>query len=221
MRMTTALLSTTMLIAACGSAFAAAPTLTHKGAVAPRVVHPSKLTTLYDQTGDDSGVGLVAQNFESSFDAYDSTAADDFTVPDGEKWKIKEIDVTGTYFNGSGPADSFDIAIYKTKGSLPGKLIAEYDGVHPVDNLGSFVFELPKPLKVKPGVYWVAVHANMDFTSGGEWGLETSTIVFKNPAVWENPGNGFATGCTTWTPVSDCVPGVTGDLLFALKGTSG
>jgi hypothetical protein len=213
-----ALLLSTILIGS--AAQAATPTLMHKGFTA-RHVHPSKLTTLYDQTGNDSGLGLVAQNFESTFDAYDSTAADDFIVPDGKKWKIKEIDLVGTYFNGSGPAQSLNIAVYKTKNGLPGKKVAEYLGITGQDDMGSFAVTLPKPLKLKPGQYWVAASANMDFGNAGEWGFEAGTLVINNPAVWENPGDGFATGCTTWTPVSDCVPGITGDLLFALKGKEG
>lgn len=212
-----ALLLSTILIG--GAAHAAAPTLLHKG-FTKHHVHPSKLTTLYDQTGNDSGAGLVSQNFESSFDIYDATAADDFVVPDGNKWKIKEIDVVGTYFNGSGPARSLNIAVYKTRNGLPGKKVAEYDDITGEDDLGSFRVTLPKPLKLKPGQYWVAASANMDFGSGGEWGFETGTLVINDEAVWENPGGGFGVGCTTWTPVSQCVPQITGDLLFALKGSN-
>ena len=86
---------------------------------------------------------------------------------------------------------------------------------------GSFNIMLPKT-KLKGGTsgtqYWVSVQANMDFEVGGEWGWENQTTVVGTAAVWENPGNGFATGCTTYTTETTCIPDGQGDHMFAIKG---
>lgn len=219
MRAFTAFLSASLIACLCTGASAAVPAVGHKGSFVRPPVRASRLTTLYDQTGHDSAIAIVSQNFEDDFDVYDAAVADDFTVPDGRKWKLKEIDVPGTYFDGTGPARSLNIAIFKNKGDLPGKLVAEYDAIEIFsDGQGSFVVRLPKWLKLKPGRYWISVQANMDFSGGGEWGWETASIMVDNPAQFQNPGDGFATGCTTWMPVATCVPNGEGDMLFALRG---
>jgi hypothetical protein len=218
--MKTVLLASAAIFAMSAGASAA----THPGAVAHVTAHhivsgvaPGS-TTLYDQNGNDNGVGLVSQNFESAFDAYDAQSADDFKVPSGHKWSIKEVDVTGVYFNGYGPARDVNVFVYKDKKGLPGKLVQECDNA-PItsDNGGSFVIKIPKSCKihVKEGTYWLSVQANLDFGAGGEWGWEGNSVQTGNPYAFQNPGNGFATGCTTWG--SECL-GYGPDFMFALKG---
>jgi hypothetical protein len=167
---------------------------------------PSKtLATLYSNTTNDSGIGIVSQNFESDFDAYDSQGADDFTVPTGHKWTIKQVTVGGQYFNGSGPARDLGVWIY-SGGSLPGSVVKSYSNVHIVqDNAGSFTFKLKKA-KLGAGHYWISVQANMDFGVGGEWGWESSLNSVGNNDVWQNPGGGFGIGCTTYTDEQTCIP---------------
>ncbi len=174
-------------------------------------------TTLYDQNGNDNGVGLVSQNFESTFDAYDAQAADDFQVPSGHKWKVKEVDVTGVYFNGYGPATSVNIFVYKNKGGLPGSLKTECDNVNIANDAGgSFTIKLPKSCKIslKAGTYWLSVQANLAFSQGGEWGWEGNSVQTGNAYAWQNPGGGFGL-CTTWG--TECL-GYGPDFMFALKG---
>src|SRR6476469_9505569 len=87
-----------------GSASAASHVaLTNKGSnhFARHVVHstPRGLQTLVDQNESDTGIAILSQNFDSSQSVYDSTGADDFSVPKGATWIITEVDVTGVYFN--------------------------------------------------------------------------------------------------------------------------
>jgi len=175
--------------------------------------------TLYDQNGNDGGTGVTSQNFETTYDAYDNQGVDDFSVPAGHKWSIKEVDVTGVYYNGSGPAVSENVFFYKNKGGLPGKLVAECDSVVGNDNFGSFVIKLPKDCapKLKEGNYWVSVQVNMDFGNGGQWGWEINSVQNGNLAAWQNPGDGFASGCTTWGTLESCL-GFGPDYMFALRG---
>ena len=182
------------------------------------------LDVLYDQNSDLQGYSDISQNFESSFDAYDSQGADDFVVPDGAKWVIKEVDVSGLYFNGPGLANSENVFFYKsTKKGLPKKLMAEFDNVSGSDDgIGDFVINLGKKgAGLKSGHYFVSVQANMDFSAGGEWGWSTRNTQVNDPAAWQDPGDGFGTGCTTWADEQDCLGDVGGpDHMFTLRGKS-
>lgn len=173
---------------------------------------------LYSQNDNDTGVGVVSQNFEPDFDVYDSQLADDFVVPDPRHpWQITGITVTGVYFSGSGPATSENVTFYKDSNGVPGE-IKNAQTVVGADSNGSFTIPLDK-FALPPGHYWVSVQANMDFSSGGEWGWETRSVQNGDAALWENPGNGFGTGCTSWTNMSACVDAGAGpDVMFSLSG---
>lgn len=193
--------------------------VSHHGASS--AAQPAGKTVLYQNATDDTGVGIVSQNFESAFDIYDSQAADDFKVPKGHTWKIKEVDVNGVYFNGSGPATSETVYIYSNSSGVPGTLVKSKTKTG-ADTAGSFVIKLGKKgIKLTKGTYWLSVQANMDFSSGGEWGWETPGTQTGMAAQWQNPGNGFSSGCTTWQNMQTCTGDVSGpDLMFTLQGTS-
>jgi hypothetical protein len=174
--------------------------------------------TLYSQNDNDSGNGIVSQNFEASLAAYDAAGADDFTTT-GNGWKIKQVTVTGVYFNGYGPATSETVTFYKDAGGLPGA-IGKSKTKAGTDSAGSFVIGLGKKgVKLPNGHFWVSVVANMDFSTGGEWGWEARTVQNGSPAAWQNPGGGFGIGCTTWANMQSCI-GISGapDFMFALSG---
>jgi hypothetical protein len=172
---------------------------------------------LYSQNGQDSGVSIVSQAFESCFDLYDVQAADDFVVPAGQAWEVSEVDVTGAYFNGSGPADSVNLYFYKDTKGLPGALVAAFYALHGDFGSGSFAVQPQGKAKLK-GHLWASVQVLMTFSAGGEWGWESQTAIVNRPAVWQNPGGGFNTGCTTWTPERRCFVGAAGDQMFTIKG---
>ena len=187
------------------------------------VHHVSPFSVLYDQNSNDDGIGPVSQNFlNSSFDIYDSQGADDFKVPHHSAWKVREVDVTGSYFNGSGVAPSENVIFYaKGKHHVPGDVVREFDGIQGTDDgFGSFAITLPgKGVTLKAGTYWVSVIANMDFFAGGEWGWETRADTLGSPGVWRNEGGGFGI-CADWTPVSECIPDGESDYLFTIQGDS-
>jgi hypothetical protein len=221
----TALLAAAAVVAlSAGSAMAGAkhPSVAVKGAHAKIFHKVGPMDVLYDQNSNDSGIGIVSQNFESTFDQYDAQAADDFKVPHGSTWKVSEVDVSGVYFNGSGLAVSENVTFYN-KGAhhLPGTMKAQFNGVVGSDNgFGSFVMTLPSTVRFRAGTYWVSVQVNMDFGVGGEWGWENRLDIIQNPAAWENPGDGFATGCTSYAQENVCIPDGQGDHMFTLQGTS-
>jgi hypothetical protein len=222
----TALLATSAMLAlSAGTASAATNTMFVRGVAPHHVVFgvtPGS-GTLYDQNINDNGVGIVSQNFNSSVSIYDSQGADDFTVPKGHTWTIKEVDVSGVYFNGSGPATSEEVQFYKDKGGLPsGKALADCKNIVGADSGGSFAIKIPKGCKVKLGAghYQVSVIANLGGVgAGGEWGWLTNNEVAKDPAAWQNQGGGFGI-CPTWGVMTTCIgaAGEGGDFAFALKG---
>jgi len=200
------------------------------------IVSPDVQSVLFDNNSNDSGIGISSQNLEPGFDAYDDAAADDFVVPVNTKWHVKQVIVTGVYYNGSGPAVSENVTFYTNKSKLPNTVKKQYLGLVGTDNgTGSFVIKLPagdaanlSGGSVNPAGkhYWVSVQVNMDFGVGGQWGWEGSLNNPTTPAApyidaWENPGDGFGTGCTTWNFEYTCI----GDLgqgpskMFTLKGT--
>jgi hypothetical protein len=223
MKKTSLLAAAAVLALTSGVAFAAPGTSTSGHQSQARVIPvQDPAAVLYDQNDNDSGIGITSQNFEASFDIYDNMGADDFTVPAGEIWLVKQVDVTGVYYNGFGPADSQHVAFYKNKNGLPGRLVADFPAVVGTDNgTGSFAITLPSKVKLKAGKYWVGVAANMDFAVGGQWGFETRTVQNGNPAAWQNPGDGFGTGCTTWNYENVCIAAGQGpDKMFRLLGKS-
>jgi hypothetical protein len=219
----TVLLATAAVFAlAMGSAASAAgiPSTAGFGKALQPFHSPKGVKTLYTQNSNDSGVGLVSQNFTSgSFSpTYNAAGADDFVVPSGKKWKVGEVDVTGVYFNGPGPATSEDIVFYKDASGVPGKAVKNgtFNGLSCSDNAGSFTCTLPHKVRLKHGHYWVSVVANQNYLSTGEWGWEGNATINNDPAQWENPGGGFGVGCTTWGPNSSCL-GYNQDDMFDIK----
>jgi hypothetical protein len=213
---------------AAGARSSVAPKAAHIGKVRASVHPYSTQTKLWNQNKaiSDSGVGIVSQDFgtDEGLDAYDSQGADDFKVPALTTWKVKEVDVTGVYFNGPGPATSVNVTFYKNASGLPGVVKKSYPAIAYSDpsGLGSYIITLPTVTKLTTGTYWVSVQAVMDFSVGGEWGWETRTTSKSNPAAWQNPGGGFGIGCTTWGNMQTCIgpQGEGPDFMFALYGSA-
>jgi Zn-dependent metalloprotease/subtilisin-like proprotein convertase family protein len=176
----------------------------------------------YDQTDNDSGAAVSSQNFETVYDAFDDQAADDFVVPPSDgAWRIQRIVIGGIYFNGPGPLDSVNVWFYVDAGGLPGAAVFSQLGLVPTADLGgTLILDLPSPPTLVSGTYWLSVQANMDFDPGGQWGWEGRTVQSNSPFAWRNPGDGFVSGCTSWSAGAACT-GAGADLLFRLSGTRG
>ena len=198
------------------------PALNRPTQRAPRPQPNVALVVLYDQTDNASGAGTSSQNFETAIDAFDDQAADDFVVPAAQTWNIQQINVLGAYFNGAGPAASANVIFYTDSATLPGTAVATYTSAAVVDDgLGNFNIALSPAAVLTAGTYWVSVQANMDFGVGGQWAWNDRTVQSNSGAAWQNPGDGFGSGCTTWGRKSTCVPGAAPDNLFTLLGTTG
>jgi len=198
------------------------------------------ITVLYDQNSN-FGQGIYSENFTSGSNgtAYNSAAADDFVVPAGKAWKITEVDVTGLYDcsrppgvralgRGNnppdcGPATSEIITFYKNKEGLPAAAIGTPQTMNCTDKGGTFACILPSPVKLKGGTigktYWLSFVVNINFGTARAWYWTENTTMRGNGAVWENPGNGYGSGCPTWDTIENCL-GSGPDLAFDLKGRS-
>jgi hypothetical protein len=86
------------------------------------------------------------------------------------------------------------------------------------DTLGSFSFNFNHRIKVPAGIHWLSVQANMDFDAAGQWGWMTRSVQGGLPAAFQNSGDGFGTGCTSWAVMTMCLPYLEGDLMFSLGG---
>ena len=200
----------------------ARPSLASHGTLSVKAAVPDAAGLLYSQNDSDGGNAITSQNFESGFDAFDSQGADDFTVPTGVKWTVNRVVVTGQYTQHGGPAVSENVSFYRDAGGLPGRLISTQTATG-IDHRGSFSITLPTHVKVNNGTYWVSVQANLDAGTGGQWFWEIRSVQNGGAAAWQNPGDGFGTGCTTWGVMETCIfGGPTGvpDFMFALYGVA-
>lgn len=235
--MKTMLLATAATLALTGGATAVTNHMSAGGArgTAQHVTHtpPPGLVTLYDQNIGDGGYGWFSQTL-SSYPQYDEYLADDFKVPAGHTWKVKEVDTTGFYYNGPGPASSVNVLFWNDKRGLPDKdsKVVECDNLTPKSGLdtGSFQIRLPKSCKAnltggaKGKRYWVTVQANLQgFFTSGYWAWTQNV----NAANKEGAGYYYGGGNSVFDPqclqqfeaIRDCWNGAAPvDLAFALLG---
>ena len=233
--MKTVLLAGAAALALTGSAYAGAGHSAMSGAGVrghgQRIIHapPRNMDTLYDQNIADGSYGFFSQTL-SSYPQYDEYLADDFKVPAGHTWKVKEVDVTGFYYINGGPASSVNVLFWKDKHHLPAATAkVECDNLTPSGGLstGAFQIKIPKSCKVhlKGGTggatYWVTVQANMKgANTSGYWAWQTNTNVANNVAAgwWYGGGVSVPPQCATaWGSMTDCA-GFTVDFAFALLG---
>lgn len=196
----------------------------HAGVIPPGIRAPAAV--LYSQLDNPSGNGVPDQDFEAGFDTYDSIAADDFVVTDASGWTIQQVSTVGTTGTAGGATVNVTIHANSVGGGdpdLPGAAECTYTGLTPADTTGSFVITLPTACVVGPGTHWVSIQTNQNYGTYGQHFWSNRTTQTGSESVWANAGNGFATGCTAFTPTTTCgVGGGTNpDLLFQLDGVLG
>lgn len=178
------------------------------------------LIVLYDQFNNAGANATNSQNYESANDRLDDELADDFIVPPGVSWTINQVDVSGAYISGSGPASSVNVIFYTDGNSLPSTPVATQNNLA-FTNGPSFNIPLA-PVVLTPGHYWVSVVANMPYTPNGQWGWTDRTVTSNSPAAWRNPNDGFKS-CIDWGSrgISCGFDPAAPDQVFRLQGSSG
>jgi len=196
-------------------AVSAAPSAIHQGQAQASPAESPDGSFCYSQMGTDAGVAIVSQDFtDPGYDIDEAQAADDFKLK--ADCTANGLVVTGQFFNGTGPADSLNVTYYKNKNSHPAKVLKAFTGLDPATG-PSFNVKHGK-VNLVAGTYWVSPQVVMAFAGGttGEWGWEQQTEIKGSEGNWQNPGDGFGTGCTTWNTNTACV-GFAGDYMFKVK----
>ncbi len=211
----------TLLALAIPSELAVAPSL-EEGSPTPTPTPGAVLYDQYDNFATKEPVNIPSQDAETALDFFDSQAADDFIVPAGQTWHITEVDVLGEY-DSTGPAASFHVFFYENgAGDLPGMLVASRLE-NPYTGSNDFLITLTQPVTLSEGHYWVSVQARQDIITSRFWLWHDRTVQSNSGAAWQNPGNGFGTGCVVWVRKTACASlGKTApDQVFRLIGTGG
>lgn len=187
---------------------------------------PAGSTVLYTQTGAAAN-GAPNQNFSSAYDVYDSELADDFTVP-AAGWGIDSVNfaITGSA-GGDITVATWNITFYSDGGGIPGAAdpgctYTAQPGTGATAGGGTITVNLPTQCNLSAGTHWFSAQSNLDFAAGGQsfWSNFLPPAIGA-PAAFRNPGDGFGSGCTTFTSVATC--GVGGDnpnFIFELLGTT-
>ena len=202
----------------------AAPSIGISGARTSAFVHVAKgAKMLWNQNSNTNGSRVDSQNYTSgTLSGFDDQGADDFVVPKKQEWTVTEIDVSGTYFQGYGPATSENVIFYSNNSGVPGKAVkgGTFTGLNGTDSSGSFAISLGKKgVKLKSGTYWVSVIANCSYHGGcGEWGWDENATVTGYEAQWRNPGGDWGV-CPTWDTLASCTSS-SADFAFDLQGKS-
>jgi len=190
------------------------------GAGASLAATASLAPTLYDQNDNDGGDGFT------SMSEFDTQAADDFVVPATEAWHVTSVFAPGSDLLN---LSSVTVTIYGDSSGAPGAQV--YTVTVPsgsfTDDLGLFGYPggnltIPIDATLPPGHYWLSVQGD-----GSYWFWEIRGVVSNHPAMWQNPDDEFATGCTSWGDMANCFGALgkpyspnTLDLMFTLSGTS-
>ncbi len=211
-----------LLLAACAVHFALGQRYVTGSSGGGNTLQAPNCTTLsqYDNAATEPPLGIGSQQFEPAMAAFDDQAADDFVVvlDPLHVFYITEVRVMGEYSQGGGPASSFNVYLYRdAPGHLPGELIQAllnqpYTGTPP-----DFTIHLTSGI-LDSGPYWISVQAVQNFNPNGQWFWHNRNVSTNYGAAWQNPGDGYGTGCVTWNRKNACMPDqVSPDQVFSLR----
>jgi len=177
---------------------------------------------LLNQIDETSPQSINSQDFNAANDSFDAMAADDFVIPAGETWSIDAALVRGTN-TGTTPATSARVTIFADAAGAPGAEV--FTAVASAIDYPRMQLSFT-PATLTAGTYWFGVSAILDpgpSAPFSQWFWAENSEPFGSPAMYRNPGNGFNTGCTSFTVKSSCPFGSEVHLApsqsFSLSGT--
>jgi hypothetical protein len=184
---------------------------------------PAGAEVLFNQVDETSPQSINSQDFNPANDAFDAVTADDFVVPPGETWQPSFVLARGTN-SGATPAGTARVIIFADAGGTPGPEISS--AVGPVSGYPRMEIPFAGPT-LAPGTYWLGVQAILDpgtVAPANQWFWAENSEQAGSRAVYRNPGDGFGTGCTSFTLKSSCVfagdgPHLAPDQSFRIDGT--
>ena len=161
---------------------------------------------LFNNIDETSPQSINSQNFNPSNDAFDAMAADDFVVPAGETWTITGALVRGTQ-DGATPATSADVKFFTDAGGAPGAEIPPTTTIATATDYPRMILTFAGPT-LTAGTYWFGVSAVLNPGASppfSQWYWSENSEQFGSKSVYRNPGDGFQSGCTSFTTKSSCV----------------
>ena len=177
---------------------------------------------LLNQIDETSPQSINSQNFNPANDEFDAMAADDFVVPAGETWHLDSALVRGTN-TGTTAAVSADVKIFGDAGGAPGAEV--FSGTATATEYPRMQLAFAGPT-LTAGTYWFGASAILDPGASSpfsQWFWAENSEPFGSPAMYRNPGDGFNTGCVTFTLKSSCPFGsevhASPSMSFSLSGT--
>jgi hypothetical protein len=185
---------------------------------------PSTGQVLYSQLDDPSGSAFTDQAFEAVYAAYDGTGADDFVVTSANGWDLTTLNTPGALQPPAGQVPFFvSNEFHGDAGGVPGGALAgcSFPGNvnFTTDGTGDLSIDVTG-CSAPAGNAWVSQIVRLDFNPFGQHFWATRNTALGTPAQWQNPGDGFASGCTSWTNAQTC-GSVGADNLFEILGKEG
>jgi hypothetical protein len=161
----------------------------------------------FSQLSGDLATAIASSDFlDDGFDAYDSAAADDFVCARSVR-HLKRIELHGWYWGAGGPGESIDVRVLANDKAgvsdepSDDRVVCSFLNM-PVNGLDGDIVVRPKhiPCRLKAGrTYWLQAQMHIYYGTQGHWGWEMVSVDQRNAADWRNPGDGFATGCSTYS----------------------
>ncbi len=125
------------------------------GGVNPEVERYQQ-TVLYSEVASQTSLGYLCQDFEESYEAFDSEGADDFVVSSPGGWRIHQIHLPGTY-NIDCDAIAVQYAFHADDAGTPGAEVCSGSASLTSDAGGDILCELAAPCLLPPahpGWWW-------------------------------------------------------------------
>lgn len=176
-----------------------------------RPIAPSPLgpeAVLWDQYNNWSHTDFAAQDFESSYDAYDIWVGDDFE--NAEPWTIGRIVARGgwRYYVDLINATAINWTICADAGGAPGCVPGDGSEFWTLSlpprgpqvtlsmfEAADFVVDLDTPIDLPAGTWWIIFQVALEYTYYGQYGISgTADPAWGTPAMWINPNGGFGMG---------------------------
>jgi hypothetical protein len=167
---------------------------------------------LYRQAGEYTGSIVV----QTSTNGNDTMGADDFSVTDANGWAVSAFNFAVAFpYYSAAAGITYNVAVYADNAGVPNSAAPAVCSAHAVagilDNSDTMLsVPLPQTCLLPQGIYWLALQADIDadssqpFTPSLNWNGYTPESLPGSVAMWENPNNGYGTGCTTWSPTTGC-----------------
>ena len=167
--------------------------------------------------------GKSAQDFESAYDVYDAEVAADFVLE--ETTALNAVAVRYFYnaaHSGNTDPRVINVSFFADESGLPGEtaLYTTTTVEATPDEEGVFTADLNDIITLDAGTYWIGYNMQLDYGTDEIqcYAGQRASVENETAAYWRNPGDGFETGFTMWSPDVTSEGGDPEEVCFALWG---